>query len=157
LAVGSVNKLLPVPGLTEHAHGFRGVPEAVYLHDHVVRQIELAEVAEDPDERRARCTFVVVGAGYTGTEVAAPGQLFTDELAAQRRRLPLRARWLLLDGADRVLRELDPWMSAAAQRVLDARGVDVRMGTAVREATAHGVRLSDGEYVPIRSLVWCVG
>lgn len=157
LAVGSVNKLLPVPGLTEHAHGFRGVPEAVYLHDHVVRQIELAEVAEDPDERRARCTFVVVGAGYTGTEVAAHGQLFTDELAAQRPRLPLRPRWLLLDVADRVLPELDPWMSAAAQRVLDARGVDVRMGTTVREATAHGVRLSDGEYVPTRSLVWCVG
>lgn len=157
LAVGSVNKLLPVPGLTEHAHGFRGVPEAVYLHDHVVRQIELAEVAEDPDERRARCTFVVVGAGYTGTEVAAHGQLFTDELAAQRPRLPLRPRWLLLDVADRVLPELDPWMSATAQRVLDVRGVDVRMGTTVREATARGVRLSDGEYVPTRSLVWCVG
>lgn len=157
LAVGSVNKLLPVPGLTEHAHGFRGVPEAVYLHDHIVRQIELAEVARDPDERRARCTFVVVGAGYTGTEVAAHGQLFTDELAAQRPRLDVRPRWLLLDVADRVLPELDPRMSATARRVLDARGVDVRMGTSVREATAGGARLTDGEYVPTRSLVWCVG
>lgn len=157
LAVGSVNKLLPVPGLTEHAHGFRGVPEAVFLHDHVVRQIELAEVAEEPDERRARCTFVVVGAGYTGTEVAAHGQLFTDDLVAQRPRLPIRPRWLLLDIADRVLPELDPRMSTTARRVLDARGVDVRMGTSVQEATADGVRLSDGEYLPTRSLIWCVG
>ena len=75
LAVGSVNKLLPIPGVTEYAHGFRGLPEALYLHDHVVRQIELAELTEDPAEQRARTTFVVVGAGYTGTEVAAHGQL----------------------------------------------------------------------------------
>lgn len=157
LAVGSVNKLLPVPGLTEHAHGFRGLPEAVFLHDHVVRQVELAAISEDPDERRARCTFVVVGAGYTGTEVAAHGQQFTDDLARQHPRLGLRPRWLLLDVADRVLPELDPRMSETAQRVLDRRGVDVRMGSSVREATATGVRLTDGDYVPTRSLIWCVG
>ncbi|HEX5542217.1 MAG TPA: FAD-dependent oxidoreductase, partial [Micromonospora sp.] len=40
LAVGSVNKLLPIPGVTEHARGFRGLPEALYLHDHIVRQVE---------------------------------------------------------------------------------------------------------------------
>ncbi|WP_204078942.1 NAD(P)/FAD-dependent oxidoreductase, partial [Planotetraspora phitsanulokensis] len=71
LAVGSVNKLLPVPGVADHAHGFRSIAEALYLRDHLIRQIELAEAAGDPKEREARCTFVVVGAGYTGTEVAA--------------------------------------------------------------------------------------
>jgi NADH:ubiquinone reductase (H+-translocating) len=157
LAVGSVNKLLPIPGVTEYAHGFRGLPEALYLHDHVVRQIELAEEAEDPAERRARSTFVVVGAGYTGTEVAAHGQLFTDELAAQRPRLTVRPRWMLLDLAPRVLPELDERMSRTAHRVLKRRGVDVRTGTSVTEATADGVRLTDGEYVPTCSLVWCVG
>ena len=157
LAVGSVNKLLPIPGITEHAHGFRGLPEALYLHDHVVRQIELAEATDDPAEQAARSTFVVVGAGYTGTEVAAHGQLFTDELAAQHPRLTTRPRWLLLDIADRVLPELDPRMSETARQVLDGRGVDVRMGTSVSEATANGVRLSDGEYLATRSLIWCVG
>jgi NADH:ubiquinone reductase (H+-translocating) len=157
LAVGSVNKLLPIPGVTEHAHGFRGMPEAVFLHDHVVRQIELADATDDPRERAARSTFVVVGAGYTGTEVAAHGQLFTDALAAQRPGLGIRPRWMLLDVADRVLPELAERMSVTAQRVLDARGVDVRMGTSVKEATADGVRLSDGGYVPTRSLIWCVG
>jgi NADH:ubiquinone reductase (H+-translocating) len=66
LAAGSVNKLLPVPGVPEHAHGFRGVPEAIYLRDHLVRQVELAAGTDDPAECRARCTVVVVGAGYTG-------------------------------------------------------------------------------------------
>lgn len=157
LAVGSVNKLLPIPGVTEHAHGFRGLPEALYLHDHVVRQIELAEATDDVDEKDARCTFVVVGAGYTGTEVAAHGQLFTDELAAQHPRLGGRPRWMLLDIADRVLPELDQRMSDTARRVLDQRGVEVRMGTSVREALADGVRLCDGQFVSTRSLIWCVG
>ncbi|WKU05975.1 NAD(P)/FAD-dependent oxidoreductase [Micromonospora sp. HUAS LYJ1] len=157
LCVGSVNKLLPIPGVTEYAHGFRGLPEAVYLHDHVVRQIELAEQAQDPAEQRARATFVVVGAGYTGTEVAAHGQLFTDALHAQRPRLTVRPRWMLLDVAPRVLPELDERMSQTADRVLRRRGVDVRMGTSVAEATADGVHLTDGEYVPTCTLAWCVG
>ncbi|MBL6278072.1 NAD(P)/FAD-dependent oxidoreductase [Micromonospora fiedleri] len=157
LSVGSVNKLLPIPGVTEYAHGFRGLPEALYLHDHVIRQIELAEQATDPAEQQARSTFVVVGAGYTGTEVAAHGQLFTDELASQRPRLKIRPKWMLLDVAPRVLPELDQRMSRTADRVLRRRGVDVRMGTSVAVATADGVKLTDGEYVPTCSLVWCVG
>ncbi|WP_239115852.1 FAD-dependent oxidoreductase, partial [Streptomyces sp. SID8499] len=158
LAVGSVNKLLPIPGVAEHAHGFRGLPEALYLRDHVTRQVELAAAAGDREECAARCTFVVVGAGYTGTEVAAQGKTYTD---AQVRRHPLRQglrpRWLLLDVAPRVLPELDERLSRTADRVLRERGVDVRMGTSVREATHEGVVLTDGEFVPTRTLVWCVG
>ncbi|MEU9391789.1 FAD-dependent oxidoreductase [Streptomyces sp. NPDC048324] len=158
LAAGSVNKLLPIPGVAEHAHGFRGLPEALYLRDHVTRQVELAAAADDPKTCAARCTFVVVGAGYTGTEVAAQGQLFTD---AQVRKHPLRRgmrpRWLLLDIAKRVLPELDEHLSRTADTVLRERGVDVRMGTSVKEATHEGVLLTDGEFVPTRSLVWCVG
>lgn len=85
LAAGSVNKLLPIPGVAEHAHGFRSLPEALYLRDHVTRQLELAAAADDPETCSARCTFVVVGAGYTGTEVAAQGKLFAD---AQVRKHP---------------------------------------------------------------------
>ncbi|MFF7788681.1 FAD-dependent oxidoreductase [Streptomyces sp. NPDC007991] len=158
LAAGSVNKLLPIPGVAEHAHGFRGLPEALYLRDHVTRQVELAAADDDPRTCAARCTFVVVGAGYTGTEVAAHGQMFTD---AQVRKHPLRQgmrpRWMLLDVAPRVLPEMDEKLSATADRVLRQRGVDVRMGTSVKEATHEGVELTDGEFVESRTLVWCVG
>ncbi|MFJ4691223.1 FAD-dependent oxidoreductase [Streptomyces sp. NPDC088766] len=158
LAAGSVNKLLPIPGVAEHAHGFRGLPEALYLRDHVTRQVELAPAADDAALCTARCTFVVVGAGYTGTEVAAHGQLFTDALVrAHPLRKGMRPRWLLLDVADRVLPELDERLSATADRVLRERGVDVRMGTSVKEATPDGVLLTDGEFVGTRTLVWCVG
>ncbi|WP_079035780.1 NAD(P)/FAD-dependent oxidoreductase [Streptomyces albus] len=169
LTVGSVNKLLPIPGVAEHAHGFRGMPEALYLRDHVNRQIALAAAADDPEEAAARRTFVVVGAGYTGTEVAAHGQMFTDSLARQHsrdgqragggRRLPEgeRPRWMLLDIAPRVLPELDERLSETAHRVLGKRGVDVRPGTSIKEATSEGVLLDSGEFVPTRSLIWCVG
>ncbi|MFF9902329.1 FAD-dependent oxidoreductase [Streptomyces olivaceus] len=158
LAAGSVNKLLPVPGVAEHAHGFRGLPEALYLRDHVTRQVELAAAAKDRAECAARCTFVVVGAGYTGTEVAAHGAMYTD---AQVRRHPMRTgmrpRWMLLDVAPRVLPEMDERLSRTAERVLRQRGVDVRMGTSVKEATHDGVLLTDGSTVGTRTLVWCVG
>jgi len=158
LAAGSVNKLLPIPGVAEHAHGFRGLPEALYLRDHLTRQVELAASGMNADECTARCTFVVVGAGYTGTEVAAQGQLFTDALVrAHPLRRGIRPRWLLLDLASRVLPELDERLSRTADRVLRERGVEVRTGTSVKEATRDGVLLTDGEFVDTRTLAWCVG
>ena len=157
LALGSVNRLLPIPGVSRYAHGFRNLAEALYLRDTLVRQVELADGAPR-DEAAARLTFVVAGAGYTGTEVAAAGVLFTDALAAQHPSISTqRPRWLLLDRADSVLPGLDSRMSAAAERVLRNRGVDVRTGVSVSEATMDGVRLSDGSFVRTRSLIWCVG
>ncbi|MEV0320935.1 NAD(P)/FAD-dependent oxidoreductase [Streptomyces sp. NPDC050658] len=159
VSVGSVNKLLPVPGVAEHAHGFRGIPEALYLRDHLTRQMELAAAGDDPATCRSRCTFVVVGAGYTGVELAAQGTLFTDALAGGRQppRKGMRPRWLLLDIADRVLPELDRRLSRTAGTVLRRRGVDLRTGTSVKEATRDGVLLDDGEFIDTRTLIWCVG
>jgi NADH dehydrogenase len=157
IAVGSVNKLLPVPGVARYAHGFRNISEALYLRDHVTRQIEMAGNATDDAERQARCTFVVVGAGYTGTEVAAQGVLYTKDLVKPWPVLQGRPRWLLVDTADRVLPSLDRRLADASDTVLRGRGVEIRTNTSVQEATADGVRLSTGEYVPTRSLIWCVG
>jgi NADH dehydrogenase len=158
LAAGSVNKLLPIPGVAEHAHGFRNVAEALYLRDHVIRQIEIAAATDDQAERDARCTFVVVGAGYTGTEVAAQGPLLTSSLVKHQHVLrDQKVRWLLLDTAPRVLPELDRRLSRAADRVLRRRGVEVLTGTSVQVAKHEGVELTNGDWVPSRTLVWCVG
>jgi NADH dehydrogenase len=158
LTAGSVNKLLPIPGIADYAHGFRTIAEAGYLRDHITRQLELASVAANPEERRSRCTFVVVGAGYTGTEVTAQGQLMTTRIA---KTLPGLAgqqiRWMLLDTAPRVLAQLDPRLSKTADRVLRRRGVEVLMGQSVTEAGDGYVQLSTGDKVLTRSLIWCVG
>jgi NADH:ubiquinone reductase (H+-translocating) len=158
IAAGSVNKLLPIPGIADHAHGFRGIPEALYLREHLTRQVEMAEETDDEEERAARLTFVVVGAGYTGTEVLAHGQILTESIIKSRPRLHGEtSRWYLIDTADRVLPGLDPRLSGTADRVLRRRGVRLRLRTSVTEATADGVRLSDGTYLPTKTLVWCVG
>ncbi|HEY2204895.1 MAG TPA: FAD-dependent oxidoreductase [Pseudonocardia sp.] len=158
VAVGSVNKLLPIPGITRTAHGLRGIPEALYLRDHIIRQIELAELTDDQGERDARCTFVVVGAGYTGTEVAAHGPLFTDAVVRTRPALrEQRIRWLLLDVAARVLPELRPSLGRTAERVLRRRGVEIGTRLSITGADPGAVRLTDGRTVPTRTLIWCVG
>src|SRR5204863_6666054 len=151
-------KLLPIPGVADHAHGFRSLAEALYLRDHLLRQLEIADLTDDPAERDARCTFVVVGAGYTGTEVAAAGHLLTRMAARRRPGLAgQKLRWMLIDLAPRVLPELDPRLSATARKVLSGRGMEIRTGTSVEHAFTGGVKLSDGEIVPTRSLIWCVG
>jgi NADH dehydrogenase len=158
IAAGSVTKLLPVPGIAEHAHGFRGIPEAVFLRDHLTQQLELADATDDQKARDALCTFVVVGAGYTGTEVAAHGVLYTELLRKRHPRLrDQRIRWLLLDVADRVLPELDERLSRTADKVLRQRGVEVRMGISVEEAAHDRIRLTDKTDVATQSLIWCVG
>jgi NADH:quinone reductase (non-electrogenic) len=158
LTMGSVTRLLSVPGVAEQALGFKSVAEALYLRDHVLQQVELAEQCDDQDERAARLTFVVVGAGYTGTEVAAQGALLTRRALRGRTRLRgLQARWVLVDVASRVLPRLDARLSGPTAKVLRRRGVDIRLGQTVDEVTAEFVVMSDGSKLPARTVVWCVG
>ncbi|HEY2222872.1 NAD(P)/FAD-dependent oxidoreductase [Actinomycetospora sp.] len=156
LTAGSVHKVMPVPGINQYAVGFRGVPEALYLRDHLIRQIDLAAMCDDPRERAARCTFVVVGAGYTGTEVAAQGQLFTRALARSRGLDPDEMRWVLVSRGE-VLAGLDAHLSRTADAVLRKRGLEVHTHETMEEATEEGVLLSSGERLPTRTLLWCVG
>lgn len=123
LAVGSVNKLLPIPGVAEHAHGFRSLPEALYLRDHVVRQMELS-VGAVADWSPGAPSWSW-GRATPGVEVAAQGVLFTNALA-RRLDAPHRVPAGSMDIADRVLPQLDRRLSTASDRVLRRRGVEVR-------------------------------
>ena len=158
IAPGSVSRTLPLPGVLDHAKGFKNLAEALYLRDHLLAQMELADASDDPAQRRELCTFVVVGAGYTGTEVAAQGQLFTRAALRRHPRIrPDELRWLLVDQASAVLPELGPQLGRPALRILRRRGLDVRLETTIEEITGRWVRLSDGTTVPTRTVVWCVG
>ncbi|HXQ56747.1 MAG TPA: FAD-dependent oxidoreductase, partial [Actinomycetes bacterium] len=148
LAPGGVTRTFNIPGVAEHALGLKTLAEAAYLRDHVLRELVNADAADDPAHRRACCTFVVVGAGYSGTETAAQMQLVTMRAAAEYPRLrPEDIRWVLVDLAPRVLPELGRKLSDDATEVLRRRGVEVRLGTTVEEASEGEVRLSDGETI----------
>jgi NADH dehydrogenase len=158
LAPGGVTRTFNIPGVAEHALGLKTLAEAAYLRDHVLRELVNADAADDPAHRRACCTFVVVGAGYSGTETAAQMQLVTMRAAAEYPRLrPEDIRWVLVDLAPRVLPELGRKLSDDATEVLRRRGVEVRLGITVEEASEGMVRLSDGETIETHTLVWCTG
>src|SRR4051794_38776084 len=158
LTTGSVTRTFPTPGLDSHGLGLKNLVEAEYVHDHVLRQLELADSTRDPEERRARLTFVVVGAGYTGTETAAQLQWMTIR---QLDRFPQLSRdelrWVLMDLAPAVLPELGPRLSRAALAVVRRRGMEVRLGTTVAAMDDGGVTLSDGGRLPTRTVLWTVG
>lgn len=158
LAPGSVTRQFPIPGLAEHGRGLKSLPEALYLRDHILQQLELASVVTDPSERRARCTFVVVGAGYAGVEFAAQMQHL---VAGALPRFPhLGAgdlRWLLCDVASSVLPEMGPRLGGRAVQLLRARGIEIRLGVSVKELRADAVTLTDGTEVPTRTVVWTAG
>jgi NADH dehydrogenase len=158
LTTGSVTRVLPTPGVESHGLGLKTLVEAQYVHDHVLRQLELADATRDREERRARLTFVVVGAGYTGTETAAQLQHMTTEQLDRFPRLsPDDLHWVLLDLAPQVLTELGPRLGRAASGVIRRRGMDVRLGTTVAEVTDDGILLSDGTRLATRTVLWTVG
>ena len=158
LTPGSVTRTFDTPGLTEHAIGLKTAREGQALHDHVIGQLELADAADDPAERRAHATFVVVGAGYAGTETAAQLQRMVHE---QLDRFPrVRAddvRWLLVDLAEQVLPELGERLGRVALDVVRARGMEVRLGTSLTGITGSAVTFDDGSTLRTHTVVWTVG
>lgn len=158
LAPGSVTRTFPIPGLDEMARGFKTLAEALYLRDHILKQLDLADASDDEAERRARLTFVVVGAGYSGTEFAAQAQLFARMAVGNYPSIrPEEMRWLLVDIAPRVLPELGEHLGEVSLRILSERGIEVRLGTSIESITDGGLMLSEGTFVPTHTLVWCAG
>jgi NADH:ubiquinone reductase (H+-translocating) len=140
--------------------GFKTIAEALYLRDHLLEQLELADATDDPAMRRARCTFVVVvGAGYNRDRARGAGAAVDPGRAPSQPRISAQTTcagsWSTWRPT--IPAELGEQLSRPALRILRGRGVDVRLRTTVEEVTAGAVRLSDGTTVPTRTLVWCVG
>lgn len=163
LTPGSVTRLMDVPGLAQHARGLKSVAEALYLRDHLIEQFQSAcldEVLGSPDgaaQARARRTVVVVGASYSGTELAAQLRALADTAARQMGFAPDAVRILLLDVAEQVMPEVGDRLGSEALRVLRARGIDVRLGTSLKEVHEDHVAVTDGTVVGTRTVAWVTG
>ena len=134
------------PGSAEHAIGFKSLADAIWLRNHVIQCLEMADATDDPGDREELLTFVVVGGGYAGLEALAELQDFAAEAIEQYPRARLHGmRWMLVEAMDRVLPEIDPSLADYALRELRSRGIDIRLGTTLEEVTATSARLSTGE------------
>jgi NADH:quinone reductase (non-electrogenic) len=158
LALGSVSRVLPVPGLSEHAVGFKSLADAIWLRNHVVETLEAANATEDPARRDELLTYVFVGGGYAGLEALAELQDFAADAMDSYPRARLHGmRWVLVEATDRVLPEIDAQLADYALRELRGRGIDIRLGTTLEEVSADSARLSTGETLPTRTVVWTAG
>lgn len=157
LTPGSVTRLFDVPGLAEHARGLKSTAEALYLRDHVIQQLELADVDDDPGRAAARRTIVVVGASYSGTELAAQLRALADSAAKQIGFDPAAVKFVLLDLAEQVMPEVGEKLGTAAMKVLKSRGIDVRLGVTLKEVHAEHVVLSDHSLVRTHTVAWVTG
>jgi NADH:ubiquinone reductase (H+-translocating) len=157
LTPGSVTRLFDIPGLAEHARGLKSTAEALYLRDHVLQQLELADVDDDAGRAAARRTIVVVGASYSGTELAVQLRALADSAAKQMGFDPTAVKFVLLDLAEQVMPEVGEKLGAAAQRVLRSRGIDVRLGVTLKEVHAEHVVLSDDSLIRTHTVAWVTG
>lgn len=157
LTPGSVTRLFDVPGLAVHARGLKSTAEALYLRDHVLEQFELANIDTDPALVAARRTIVVVGASYSGTELAVQLRALADAAGGQMGFDPASVRFVLLDLAEQVMPEVGERLGDAAQRVLKSRGIDVRLGVSLKEVHADHVVLTDDSRIDTRTVAWVTG
>lgn len=141
-----------------YAPGLKTLEDALELRRRILSAFETAEMAETEEMRRSAQTFVVVGAGPTGVEMAgAITELAHHALAADFRKIdPRKTQVILLDAAPRILPAFAEDLSASALKQLRHMGVDVRTNKTVKELNAEGVAI-DGEFIPSRTVVWAAG
>ncbi len=158
VALGSVVRVLPVPGLAEHGLGFKSLADAIALRNHVLRRLEAADAAVDMEARSRELGFVFVGAGYAGVEALAElFDLVRDALRFYPRLREAKQRWVLVDAAPSILHEIPRRLGEYAARQLVRRGIEIRSGTTLVSLDAEAATLSDGERIPTATLVWTAG
>lgn len=158
MAVGSVARTLPIPGLAEWASGFKNVEEAIRLRNKGLEALDIAEGATDPEVRERALTFVFVGGGFAGVEAMAE---LEDLLRYATRYLhrvqPSDLRFVLVEASDRILPEVGEEMGRWTVEELRERGIDVRLSTRLESTVGGVVELSDGTTMLSDTVVWTAG
>ncbi|MEE4546685.1 NAD(P)/FAD-dependent oxidoreductase [Streptomyces sp. V4-01] len=158
LAPGSVSRTLPVPGLAEHAIGFKTVEEAIGLRNHVLEQLDIASSTRDAEVREAALTFVFVGGGYAGVEAIAELENMARYAVRYYHNIrPEDMRWVLVEATGRILPEVGEELGRYAVRELRGRGVEVHLETRLESCEHRIAVFSDGSRLPTRTVVWTAG
>jgi NADH dehydrogenase len=159
VAAGARNSYFGSDRFAEHAPSLKNIDDALEVRSRIFHAFEMAELEEDAEAQRRWLTFVIIGAGPTGVELAGQiAELAHRSLRGQYRRADLaETRVVLLDAADRVLPAFDRPLSASALRQLTRMGVEVRLNTRVVDVDAGGVELEGGERIEAYTKIWAAG
>src|SRR5215217_305709 len=158
VTMGSTSRTLPIPGLAEHAHGFKTLSEAIALRNRLVQTFEHAESIEDDEARHSLLTYVFVGAGYAGVEGLAEMEDFAADMLEMYPRCKLHGvRFVLVEARDRLMPEISERLADFAGNELRRRGIEIRLGTTIERVSADSTELSTGEVIPTRTVTWTAG
>jgi NADH:ubiquinone reductase (H+-translocating) len=158
LAAGTTHSYFGHDEWEAHAPGLKTVEDALEIRRRILSAFERAERSTDSDEREANLTFVVVGGGPTGVEMAgAIAEIAFQTMTREFRTIDSStAQVILLEGTDRILSSYPAELSASALRQLRSLGVEVRLGVTVTDVGEHGVETSAGP-IATRTVVWGAG
>jgi NADH dehydrogenase FAD-containing subunit len=158
LATGASHSYFGHDEYEKYAPGLKSVADATAVRNKVLEAFEQAEAEEDPSRHRDLLTFVLVGAGPTGVELAAAlAILVRTTLKSEFRRIdPTSARIVLVDMANRVLGPYSEKLSAAAKKRLEDLGVEIRLGHGVDQIDENGVLVA-GERIAAKTVIWTAG
>lgn len=158
IACGAESNLGIIPGMSEHAFAFKVMRDAVDLRQHIVRQMEYAEVSSDPDSRRRHLSFIIVGAGFSGVEVA--GEI--NELVRSSTRFYRNFRKediavTLVHSQGQILPEVAPKLREFARKKMEKAGITILLNARAVAATHEGVELNDGRMLKGATIVCAIG
>lgn len=158
VALGSVARTLPIPGLAEQAMGFKQVEEAIALRNHVLTKLDIAASTWDAELRRKLLTFTFVGGGFAGIEAIAEVEdmardalRFYDGISAED------LRFVMIEGSARILPELGEEMGGYALEQLRKRGIEVHLSTFLSSCVDGHVVTSTGVEFDSETIVWTAG
>jgi NADH:ubiquinone reductase (H+-translocating) len=162
VATGSSHQYFGHDEWEKFAPGLKTVEDATDMRRRILLAFETAEREPDPEKLRACMTFVIVGGGPTGAELAgALGEIANDTLRRDFRKIdPSDARIILVEGTDRVLPAYPRKLSASAQRMIERLGVTVRTSAMVTDVSKESVTIREGdktETIPTRTVLWAAG
>ena len=157
VALGSVTDFGAVPGMAEHALGIRTLGDAFYLRNRALDMLEEARIETDPARREQLLTFVVVGGGSTGVEVAAELNDLVELAARSFRDVELKPRVVLVHSRPIVLAELGARLGRYTTKKLRQQGLELRLSRRVAHVYADHVELDDGSEIPTATVVSTVG
>src|SRR5262245_17356497 len=157
LALGAMTNWHMIPG-SEHAFTFKTLADALLLRNHVIECFERADVETDPRRKRRQLTFAIIGGGLVGVELFGELTAFADGIAPLYKQVKRdEVRFVLLQGGDRIMPEIDPKLAAYGDRVLRGRrGADIRTNTPVRAIEPGKVHLPD-ETIEADTIVLAAG
>jgi NADH:ubiquinone reductase (H+-translocating) len=158
IACGAESNLGIIPGMSEHAFPFKVMRDAIDLRQHIVRQMEQAEATSDPDRRRWYLNFIVVGAGFSGVEVAGEiNELVRSSTRFYRNFGKEDVAVSLVHSQDQILPEVAPRLREFARKRMEKAGITMLLNTRAVAATREGVELNDGRMLTGATVVCTIG